>query len=108
MSASKYRNVRTKRRGIVYDSGKEARRSAELELLQKAGKISGLERQVSFELIPKQDGERAVKYVADFAYYDNGVHIVEDVKSPVTRKLPTYIIKRKLMLWIHKIKIKEG
>ena len=107
MSVSKYKSVKTNRRGILYDSGKEAKRAAELEWLQKAGKISGLERQVSFELIPKQDGERAVKYVADFAYYEAGVYVVEDVKSPVTRKLPAYIIKRKLMLWIHKIKIKE-
>lgn len=102
---SKYKN----RRSGGFDSKREEKRGWELELLSKANKIFDLRRQVKFELIPKQDGERAVSYIADFAYFDmfEGGQIVEDVKSPMTRKLPAYIIKRKLMLWIHKIRVRE-
>lgn len=105
---NKYHNVKTK----GFDSRKEYNRYLELKQMEKDGKIFGFLKQVSFELIPKQNGERAVNYIADFTYLKNnevGVaeHIVEDVKSEMTRKLPTYIIKRKLMLFIHGIKITE-
>ena len=94
--------------GIVHDSRKEARRWVELRLLQRSGLIRDLERQVPFELIPPQDKERAVKYVADFVYLDDkGIKHVEDVKSPIARKNKEYIIKRKLMIYIHGIKIEE-
>ena len=97
---SKYHN--TKING--YDSKAEAKRGFELELLERAGKIENLRRQVSFELIPKQDGERAVSYVADFAYWQDGKLIVEDVKGVRTS---VYNLKRKLMLWVHNIRILE-
>lgn len=103
-----------------YDSRKEYRRAQQLKLLQQAGKISNLREQVSFELIPAQYGqcgkdfkgrptkvllERACKYVADFVYTDAaGTQIVEDTKGVRTKE---YIIKRKLMLFIHGIIIKE-
>lgn len=125
---SKYYNIKTRTSdGLVFDSHKEARRWEQLSLLYKAGKISGLERQHVFELLPNQyesyerfskkgerlkDGrrlvERKVDYVADFVYHDpnTGEVIVEDTKSPVTRT-KDYIIKRKLMLLIHGIKIRE-
>ena len=91
---------------MTYDSKKEARRHRELLLLQRAGKITNLERQVKFELIPKQDGERACTYVADFVYnlVDTGERVVEDTKG---FKTEVYRIKKKLMLWVHKIKIIE-
>jgi len=103
---NKYRNRKTEIDGIVFDSMKEAQRYAELQILQRAGKIRDLSMQVEFELIPKQDGERACKYKADFVYHlaDTGKMIVEDVKGKRTRE---YIIKRKLMLWRHGIKIVE-
>lgn len=103
---NKYRNKKTEIDGIVFDSLKEARRYHELCLLQRAGKIRDLSMQVEFELIPKQDGERACKYKADFVYHmaDTGKMVVEDVKGKRTRE---YIIKRKLMLWRHGIKIVE-
>ena len=105
---SKYNNIKTTTLdGIKHDSKKEAKRWMELCLLQRAGEISDLKRQVPFELIPKQEGERAVKYIADFVYTENGKQVVEDVKSPATRKNPEYVIKRKLMRYIHGIKIKE-
>lgn len=91
---------------MTYDSKKEARRHRELLLLERAGKITNLERQVKFELIPKQDGERACTYVADFVYenVDTGERVVEDTKG---FKTEVYRIKKKLMLWVHKIKIIE-
>lgn len=107
---NKYNNIKTHSPdGILHDSKKEAMRWCQLKLLQKTGVIKDLDRQVKFELIPKQDGEKPVSYIADFVYYDKelGVKVVEDVKSPATRKRPEYIIKRKLMLYIHKIKIQE-
>ena len=81
----------------------------ELMLLEKAGEIDGLRRQVKYELIPKQDGERACHYVADFVYTDlkSGKVVVEDVKSEATRKDKAYIIKRKLMKYLKGIKISE-
>lgn len=109
-SANKYGAIKTKTPdGIIHDSKKEAARWTQLKLLQKAGIINDLQRQVKFELIPKQDGEKPVSYIADFVYYDKelGAKVVEDVKSPATRKRPEYIIKRKLMLFIHHIKIKQ-
>lgn len=108
----KYGNQITIVDGITFDSKKEATRWAELKLLERAGKITFLQRQVSYVLIPKQvrDGkllERQVVYKADFAYKDeNGVDVVEDVKSQAT-KTKEYILKRKLMLWEYGIEIKE-
>jgi hypothetical protein len=90
--------------GQVFDSVKEYHRYGMLKLLERAGKISDLKRQVKYELIPKQEGERACSYVADFTYYENGKLVVEDCKGFRT---DAYKIKKKLMLWVHKIKIKE-
>lgn len=108
---SKYKNKKVSYNGETYDSVKEYRRHDELKLLQRAGKISGLERQVKFELIPSQKlggkvVERACSYIADFVYLKDGETIVEDVKSKAT-KTPEYIIKRKLMLFLKGIRIKE-
>lgn len=91
--------------GQKFDSNMEYVRWCELRLLERVGKISELKRQVKFELIPKQDGESACSYVADFTYYDqNGELVVEDTKG---FKTDVYKIKKKLMLWRHGIKIKE-
>ena len=125
---SKYKSRKTILHGIKFDSMKEARRYQELLLLERAGAIHDLQRQVKFELIPAQyeeiptgefykRGDRkgqpkmkrvcveeSVNYIADFVYHENGVKVVEDTKGVKTKD---YIIKRKLMLWVHKIKIKE-
>lgn len=106
---SKYGNRKTKRDGVTFDSKKEARRWSELSLLEKVGAIQNLQRQVRYELLPSQriDGkvvERAVHYVADFVYEQDGVTVVEDTKGFRTAD---YIIKRKMMLWRHGIRIKE-
>ena len=124
---SKYFNKKTMSLdGSVFDSRKEARRWGELSLLLRAGKITDLDRQVKFELIPAQyetyerygkngqrlkDGtrlvERAAIYTADFVYTDeNGTRVVEDTKSQATRT-EAYILRRKLMYARYKIKIRE-
>ena len=106
---SKYKSRKVTVGGITFDSRKEYTRWVELILLLKSGQISDLKRQVKFELIPSQriDGkvvERACSYVADFVYTENGKTVVEDTKG---FKTPEYIIKRKLMLYIHGIRIVE-
>ena len=117
---SKYRNRKTIRGGIQYDSVKESRRHAELLQLERAGEISELARQVKYILIPAQYEpdiigpkggtkrgkliEREVAYIADFVYMQDGKLVVEDTKGVRTKD---YIIKRKLMLFVHKIRIKE-
>ena len=123
----KYGNIKRRTAdGILHDSTKEARRWNELKLLERAGVITGLQRQVKYILIPKQeetyerispktgkrltDGVRTLEhecaYVADFVYQDakTGELIVEDTKGVRTKD---YIIKRKLMLWLYSIRIKE-
>lgn len=119
----KYSNKKTTVDGIEFDSKKEADRYCELLFLQRAGLISNLELQKKFELIPAQyeyferygkkgqrlkDGKKCVEnsitYVADFVYTENGKTVVEDTKGMKTKE---YIIKRKLMLYIHGIRIKE-
>lgn len=94
---------------------KERNRAAVLELMQKQGIISDLQKQVVYSLIPAQYGvvdgkkkclERACTYRADFVYYDVEKQqlVVEDTKGCKTE---VYKIKRKLMLHEHGIKIKE-
>lgn len=92
-------------------SKKEHDRANRLKLLQRAGEISDLREQISFELIPAQRDkagkliERSCRYIADFVYRDKaGNLVVEDTKGFRT---PDYKIKRKLMLKVHGIQIKE-
>lgn len=112
MRKSKYGAQKTEYDGIVFDSKREAMRWRELALLQRAGEITDLRRQVKFILVPAQVdengkiAERAVSYVADFVYRDthSGETVVEDAKGMHTRE---YIIKRKLMRYVHGIRIRE-
>lgn len=125
MARSKYGNRKVERDGIKFDSVKELHRYGELKLLEQMGEIKELRLQVSFELIPAQyeykerysekNGkrlkdsrkivERSCSYVADFVYLDKKGRLhVEDTKGMRT---PEYVIKRKLMLYIHNIRIKE-
>lgn len=119
---SKYGSRKVTYEGMTFDSKKEYLRYRELLLMEMAGKIHNLKRQVKFELIPaqfepppegkKKQGkciERACNYIADFQYMvqlDSGQYelVVEDTKG---FKTPEYIIKRKLMLHKYGIRIKE-
>lgn len=107
--------------GILFQSKREAKRYSELSLLEKAGEIHNLQMQVKYVLIPKQYSkteftkagkpkvaESECSYIADFCYTTkDGELVVEDVKNPYLRKEPRYIIKRKLMRYVHGIEIKE-
>jgi len=104
---SKYSSRKALADGVTFDSTVERDRYLHLKLLERVGDIAGLETQPVYELIPKQAGERAVKYIADFRYSRSGETVVEDIKSYVTAKLPAYVIKRKLMLQIHGVRVTE-
>lgn len=109
---SKYHSRKCTVDGQNFDSVREARRWKELQLLERAGEIENVSRQVTFVLIPAQkdeDGkllERPVTYRADFVYREksSGDLIVEDTKGVRTKD---YIIKRKLMLWVHGVRVQE-
>lgn len=126
---NKYYSKKISADGMIFDSKKEFKRWNELRLLEKSGQIRDLKRQVKFVLIPAQREpdtrgpkggikpgrllEREVAYIADFTYVENlpfageadtGVLVVEDTKGMRTKD---YIIKRKLMLYIHGIRIRE-
>ena len=123
MAMTKYHNQRVKTSdGIVHDSQREANRWTQLKLLERAGHIKELQRQVKFILIPAQYEddtigkrgrvkkgkliERECSYIADFVYIDKetGKTVVEDSKGFRTKD---FIMKRKLMLYVHEIRIKE-
>jgi hypothetical protein len=121
---AKYNNKKITFDGITFDSRREAKRYKELQILETAGEIFNLRRQVKFVLIPAQyettkrygkNGirlndykkcvERECSYIADFVYIDkNGAKIVEDSKGVRTKD---YIIKRKLMLYRYNIRVIE-
>lgn len=121
---SKFGNRKVKTPDGEFDSKREYQRWQELKLLERAGAIHDLMRQVSFELIPAQyerfekyskktgkrmkDGIRCLEqscvYIADFVYWENDTMVVEDAKGHRTEG---YIIKRKLMLKVHGVRIRE-
>lgn len=125
----KYNNKKSIVDGINFDSKKEAKRYEVLKALEKAGVIHDLQRQVKYMLIPaqyertdeiytkgKDKGkpkkgrliERECAYYADFVYYRDGKLIVEDVKGYRDgQAYNLFVIKRKLMLYVHGIIVKE-
>ena len=125
-SGSKYHSKKIKAPdGEIFDSRKEYKRWCDLTLLERAGEIKNLQRQVPYLLVPEQRApsteiykkgsragqpkpgpvlERKVTYIADFVYEINGETVVEDAKGMRTKE---YVIKRKLMLYRYGIRIKE-
>lgn len=117
---TKYNSRKTIVYGIAFDSRKEANRYLVLRDLERQGKITDLKMQVPFLLIPAQRApetvgpkggtkmgkllERSCEYYADFVYNRNGETVVEDAKGVRT---DDYIIKRKLMLYTHGIRVRE-
>lgn len=91
---SKYRNRKTEIDGRVFASKKEAMRYLDLKEQQRAGLIVNLRCQVPIPLIV--NGRKIGEYVADFVYVQEA-EVIEDVKSSVTRKLPVYRLKRKIL-----------
>lgn len=124
-SGKKYGNAKAEIDGEFFDSRKEARRYLWLKYQLDNGKISDLQRQVRFELIPAQREpdtvgprggvkkgrtiELAVDYVADFVYKDaEGNQVVEDVKGyKGGGAYAVFSLKRKLLLQLYGIRIKE-
>lgn len=110
LKESKYHNKRVTVDGITFQSVKEASRWQELRMLERAGKITGLNRQLRIEVVPKTKLHRARYYLADFVYFDKeqGKMIYEDVKG--YRKGVAYqlfTLKRDILYWRHGIEIKE-
>lgn len=125
----KLRNQKVMRDGKTFDSKREADRYGELVLMEKQGLIQNLEWQKEYLLIPAQYKtveqygkrgqrikdkrillERQVTYVADFVYEKDGETIVEDSKgyrNPSSAPYAKFVLKRKLMLWVHGIRITE-
>lgn len=123
---SKYKAKKVEIDGIKFDSKREARRYEELLLLEQAGEIKDLKRQVKYILIPAQREpdtvgvrggkikgkliEKECAYYADFVYTDvkTGEQVVEDVKGYRDgQAYALFKIKRKFMLYVHGIQIKE-
>ena len=99
---SKYRNIKTEVDGIVFDSKAEARRYAELKLLEKANEISDLRLQPKFNC--KIHGKKICTYRADFDYYHGDQWVVEDVKGFRTQ---VYRLKKRLVEALHGVEIRE-
>lgn len=103
---TKYGNIKVRIHGNAFDSKKEAKRYRELLLLEEAGDIYAIQLHPRFLIIDgftTRWGEkiRPAYYTADFQYIDtNRGHgaVVEDVKSPPTRKKPDYILRKKLFM----------
>ena len=97
---NKYHNKKCTYKGMTFDSKKEMNYYIKLELLEKTGKISNLQRQIRFELQPGFvfNGKkiRPIYYIADFTYIHKGkLHIV-DTKGIRT---DIYNIKKKMMMY---------
>jgi hypothetical protein len=99
---SKYHNTKTEIDGITFDSKAEARRYVELVMLERAGEITKLRRQVRYPLMVN-DLLVAI-YIADFVYFEGGRETVEDCKGFLTS---TYRLKKKLMKAVWGIEIRE-
>ena len=106
----KYGNHKVSVDGLTFDSKAEYRRWCSLKILERCGEITQLERQVPFELVPAQRAPcgtklQAIKYIADFVYRNRaGELVVEDPKGVSTAE---WKLKRKLMLHVHGIWVKE-
>jgi hypothetical protein len=102
MAKSKYRAVRTTVNGLEFASQKEARRYQDLLILERAGRINGLELQPRFPC--RVNDQLVCTYVADFRYIEDGLSVVEDVKG---MKTDVYRIKAKLVKALYGFTIKE-
>lgn len=99
---NKYFNEPTTVDTLRFDSKAEADRWGQLVAAQQAGAITDLRRQVSYPI--DVNGLRICRYVADHVYQEFGQTVVEDVKGKET---PAYVLKRKLMLAVYGIAIRE-
>lgn len=103
LKRSKFGAVKTLFNGRYFASKGEAGRGATLEIMQRAGEIKNLRYQVKYSL--DVNGVHIANYYADYIYEENGIEICEDFKGLRT---PIYQMKKKLMLAVHGIKIRES
>ena len=100
-SPSKYRNMKTvakvQGKERKFDSRGESSRARALEVLELAGEIKNLKFQPRFTLVPETSPP--IVYVPDFQYEEDGETIVEDFKSPATRRDPVFRLKLRLWKW---------
>lgn len=103
---SKFGNTKVVQQGEKFDSKREAARYLALQLLETAGSIRNLQRQVKYEL--RVNGILIATYKADFVYeeklWDGWVQVVEDSKGYANDRWP---MKKKLMKACHGITVKE-
>lgn len=97
----KFGSIETEVDGFKFASKREAKRWGELRLMEKAGQIKKLARQVVYDLTV--NGIKVCDYIADFVY-EKPELTIEDCKGMRT---PVYILKAKLMKAVHGIEILE-
>lgn len=118
---NKYHAKKVEFYGITFDSKKEGLYYLKLKDMERRGEITDLRLQVPYELLPaiyrdevvhlktkdkvvKKLVQRAVTYVADFVYVQDGKEVVIDAKG---MRLPDYILKKKMMLALKGIEVIE-
>ena len=89
-SRNKYGAKKTQVGEVTFDSKKEAQRYMELQLLERAGEISNLRRQVKIDLMGQHRPlytrtGRKMRLTIDYAYVEDGVEVLEDSKGVWTR-----------------------
>jgi len=102
---NKYRNTPVSVADGRFDSKREAKRWADLKLMEQGKEISDLKRQVKFEF--HVSGQHICDYIADATYVRDGQFTVEDTKSPITRRNAVYRLKRKLLRALYGLEILE-
>lgn len=102
---AKFLNQKTEAGGFIHDGKTEATRWMLLKDLERCGIITDLTRQVPFAIVVNDI--LICQYTADAVYKRDGVRIVEDTKSPRTRKLPAYRLKMRLMKAVLGIEVQE-
>jgi hypothetical protein len=90
--------------GRVFDSKHEMNTAIKLQALEKSGKITDLQYQVPFVLVPKDGKLREITYRADFTFREGGCLQVVDAKG---HKTQLYILKKRLVRHLHGIEIQE-
>lgn len=92
--------------GIVFDSSLEAQRWIVLGLLERAGKISNLQRQQAYLIEIR--GMPFCKFTPDFEYITSeGLQVIEEVKSSGTAKEPDYKLRKLAFELYYGLKVTE-
>ena len=103
MAGNKFGAIATTVDGIRFDSLKEARRWGELRLMERAGEIRNLRRQVRIALegrdgpVKFQPSGRSAFYVADFVYEDRRLNWAEVIEDSKGHQTPEFKLKRAVL-----------